>query len=102
MALRAEPIAKTIPALEARTHLGEILKKAYKGESRFIVEKSGIPMVAIIGIDEFTSLVKAREERFEVYDRIQAKTKGFTAEEVEKDVEEAVRAIRSKASKEKK
>lgn len=89
-------IAKTIPALEARTHLGELMKKAYRGEERFIVEKSGIPMVAIIGVDEFTSLIRAREKRFEVYDRIQAKTKGFSEKEVEKDVEEAVKAVRGK------
>jgi prevent-host-death family protein len=92
-------VAKTISALEAQTRLGELMKKAYKGEERFIVEKSGIPMVAIISVDEFTSLIEAREKRFEVYDRIQAKTKGFSEKEVERDVEKAVKAVRVRSDR---
>ena len=39
---------ETIPAVKARTHFGEIMKKSYKKGSRFVVEKSGIPMVVIL------------------------------------------------------
>lgn len=39
---------KTIPALEARTQLGQIMKDVQGGRVRVLVEKSGVPMVAII------------------------------------------------------
>jgi hypothetical protein len=33
--------------VEARVHLGEIMKRSFKKGERFIVEKGGIPMVAV-------------------------------------------------------
>ena len=87
---------KTIPAVEARIHLGEIMKRAFKNGERFIVEKSGLPMVAIVNAAEYLRLVEEREERFRVLDRIKARLPNRTPEEVERDVEEAVRAVRKR------
>lgn len=89
-------MAKTIPALEARTHLGEIMKKAYLGKEKFIVEKGGIPLVAIISVDEFINLTESRKKRFEVYSKIQERGKKYRLKEIEKDIEEALKAVRGK------
>jgi len=64
---------KTIPAVEARTHFGEIMKRAFKKGDRFIVEKSGIPMIAILNANEYVQLIQEHEERFKILDRIKAK-----------------------------
>lgn len=89
-------MAKTIPALEARTHLGEIMKKVYLGKEKFIVEKGGIPLVAIISVDEFITLTESRKKRFEVYSKIQERGKKYRLKEIEKDIEEALKVIREK------
>ena len=60
---------KTIPAVEARIHLGDIIKRAFQKGERFIVEKSGLPMVAIMNIQEYLKLVQEREERFKILDQ---------------------------------
>jgi prevent-host-death family protein len=61
---------RTIPALEARTRFGQIMKDVESGRVRVPVEKSGVPMVAIISVDEFRKLIAERETSFEVVDRI--------------------------------
>ena len=85
---------KTIPAVEARVHLGEIMKRSFKKGDRFIVEKSGIPMIAILNANEYSHLIEEREERFKILDRIKAKLPDVSAEEAEKDTATAVQAIR--------
>jgi hypothetical protein len=84
----------TIPALEARVHLGDIMKRAFSKHECFVVEKSGIPMVAILNADEYFRIIEERRERFKILDQIKARIPEFPAAEIEKDVEEAVRAVR--------
>lgn len=88
--------AKVIPAVEARVHLGEIMKRSFKKGDRFIVEKAGIPMIAILSADEYTRFIQEREEQFKIFDKIRAKAPNLPVEEIEKDVHEAARAVRKK------
>ena len=85
---------KTIPALEARTHLGEIMKEVQGGRVRVLVEKSGIPMVGIISAEEFQRLIAEREARFEVVDRIRSRIPTVPDTEVQRDVQEALKRTR--------
>lgn len=88
--------AKVIPAVEARVHLGDIMKRSFKKGDRFIVEKAGIPMIAILSAEEYTRFIQEREEQFKVFDRIRAKMPNVAAEEIEKDVRAATQAVRKK------
>jgi hypothetical protein len=89
-------LPKTIPAVEARRHLGEIMKRAFKKGEHFIVEKSGIPMVAILNTTEYLNLIQEREERFKILDRIRGNLPDVSAEEVEKDVNKTIRVVRKR------
>ncbi len=88
--------AKVIPAVEARVHLGEIMKRSFKKGDRFIVEKAGIPMIAILSADEYTRFIQEREEQFKIFDKIRSKAPGVPVKEVERDVNKAIRAVRKK------
>ena len=90
-----EPVkTKTVPALEARIHLGEIMKEVQSGKVRVLVEKSGIPMVGIISAEEFQRLIAEREARFEVVDRIRSRLPAVPEAEVERDVRQALKDVR--------
>jgi prevent-host-death family protein len=85
---------KKIPALEARTRLGEIMKEVQGGRVRVLVEKSGVPMVGIISAEEFQRVIAEREARFEVVDRIRSRIPRVSDAEVERDVRETLKDVR--------
>ncbi len=85
---------KTIPALEARTQLGQIMKQVQGGRVRVLVEKSGVPMVGIISAEEFRRVIVERDARFEVVDRIRRRLPSVTDTEVQRDVREALKRVR--------
>lgn len=87
---------KVISAVKARTHFGEIMKRSFKNGERFVVEKSGIPMVVILNANEYARLVEEREERFKALDQIKANLPNIKSEEIERDVLHAVQAVRKK------
>jgi prevent-host-death family protein len=85
---------KTVPALEARTRLGEIMKEVRSGKVRVLVEKSGVPMVGIISAEEFQRVIAEREARFAVVDRIRSRIPPIPDAEVERDVHETLKDVR--------
>ena len=85
---------KTIPALEARTQLGQIMKDVQSGRVRVLVEKSGVPMVGIISADEFERVIAEREARFAVIDRVRRRLPNVSETGIQRDVREAVTQVR--------
>jgi prevent-host-death family protein len=61
----AEPelMTKTIKASEARQHFSQLLNEVFRRESRVVVEKSGIPVAAIISAEDFKRLARLEQER---------------------------------------
>jgi prevent-host-death family protein len=64
-----------VSALDARTQLGQIMRRAKTGRERFVVDKRGEPQVVIIGIDDFLKNV-APESDILAAIRADAKRKG--------------------------
>jgi prevent-host-death family protein len=87
---------RTVPALEARTQFGQILKEVQSGQIRVLVEKSGVPMVGIISAQEFQQLIAEREVRFEVVDRIRRQLPSVPDREVQRDVRAALKQVRQR------
>ncbi|HEV8307880.1 MAG TPA: type II toxin-antitoxin system prevent-host-death family antitoxin [Methylomirabilota bacterium] len=85
---------KIVPALAARTQLGQIMKEVQSGQVRVLVEKSGVPMVGIISAEEFQRVVAEREARFEVVDRIRRRLPSVSDAEIQRDVGEALKQVR--------
>ena len=85
---------KTIPALEARTQLGRIMREVQRGQLRVLVEKSGVPMVGIISANEFQRVIAERETRFEVVDRIRRRLPSVPDAAIQQDVREALKEVR--------
>lgn len=87
---------KTIPALEVRTQLGQIMKDVQGGRMRVLVEKSGVPMVGIISAEEFQRAVTERDARFAVVDRIRRRVPSVPDAEIQQDVRAALKTRRSR------
>ena len=52
----------TINATIAHRQFGDLIKRAFSGKEHFIVEKEGLPVVAILSMTEYDELMKEREQ----------------------------------------
>ena len=53
MATKPKPIPNIIPALTARTQLGQILKRVRRNNERFVIDRRGDPQAVIISVEEY-------------------------------------------------
>ena len=93
---RQANITKKIPALQARTRFGEILKNVQSGQIRYLVEKGGNPVAGIISAEEFQRLFEEREARFRIIDEVRTRLPFVPEEEVLRDVTSVIAQVRTK------
>jgi len=88
-----EPVTETINATEARRSWSDLLNRVFRREARVIIEKSGIPVAAIISMREFEffeHLKAKREQRLAVLDAISEPFEGTSPDEIELEVAKAI------------
>lgn len=93
----SQPATEVIQASEARQQWSQLLNKVFRGEMRVLVEKSGIPVAAIISAEDLKRLKQLeaeRAERFAILDEVQAAFKDVPAAEIEREVAKAIREVR--------
>jgi prevent-host-death family protein len=92
-----EPMTKTMKASDARQQFSQLLNEVFRTETRVLVEKSGIPVAAIISASDFKRLAhleQERAERFKILDEIGAAFKDVPPEEIEREVKRAITQVR--------
>ncbi len=70
----------TIPATMAHRQFGDLVRRAFSGKEHFIVEKDGLPVVAIVSMTEYEDLMEERERREERLKRFQEAARKMGAE----------------------
>jgi prevent-host-death family protein len=90
-------MTQTINASTARQEWSKILNKVFREETRILVEKSGIPVAAIISAEDLKRLdrlEKERSDRFRVLDEIKASFRDIPESEIENEVDQALTRVR--------
>ena len=93
MALAKVPSTETLSVSEARRQFSETLDRVRTGQTRMIVEKSGIPVGAIVSIADLEQIRRLDAERgrlHNVMDRISAGFDDLTGDQAEAEVERAI------------
>lgn len=99
---KRQPKTETMNATAVRQQWSQILKRVFQGESRIIVEKSSIPVAAIISaedLERFKLLEAQRAEQFRVLNEAQAAFKDVSEEELDREIEKAIREVREERRK---
>jgi prevent-host-death family protein len=52
-----------IPITKARVNLGEVIKRVHFNKDSFVLEKGGIPVAAILDIDEFEDWLETKDPK---------------------------------------
>jgi prevent-host-death family protein len=97
-----EPMTKTMKASEARQQFSQLLNEVFRGETRVIVEKSGIPVAAIVSAEDLKQISHVEEERrrdFAILDIMREAFKDVPTEEIECEVARALREVREENRK---
>jgi len=98
MALPAIPATETSNVSETRKHLSETLDRVHRREARVVVEKSGIPVGAIVSMDDLARLKQDDDNRAALLDamwNIQKHFVGIPPEEIEAEVEKAIAEVKA-------
>ena len=98
-----QPMTQTLNVSETRQQLSQVLNKVFRRETRVIVEKSGIPVAAIISVADLERLNQLEAERakdFAILDEIGQAFADVSPAELEREVAKAVQAARRELRKE--
>lgn len=96
MATRQSPKTETKTVSETRQHFSETLNRVYHGETRVIVEKSGIPVGAIVSPRDLEALERIEEERrltLEAFAEARTAFAGIPEEEIEREIWKAISEV---------
>jgi prevent-host-death family protein len=94
---KPELMTKTMKASVARQQFSQLLNEVFRRESRVLVEKSGIPVAAIISAEDFKRLARLEAERnrdFAILDEMREAFKDVPPEEIAREVSRAISQVR--------
>jgi len=93
-----EPMIQTIAASVVRQQFSQILNDVFRREIRVVIEKSGIPVAALVSADDLERLRRyelAQKEEFAVLDRMRTALQDVPALDVEREVARAIAQVRA-------
>jgi prevent-host-death family protein len=84
-------------ASDVRQQWSKLLNQVFRKEVRVLVEKSGIPVAAIVSAEDFKRLTRLEEELrrdFTIIHEMREAFKDVPPEELEREVSRAIRQVR--------
>ncbi len=95
-------MTQVMKSSDVRQQWSQLLNQVFKGQTRIVVEKSGIPVAAVISAEElerFTKLEEQSERNFSILDEIGEKFKNVSVQEIEREVNKALAQVRTENSR---
>lgn len=80
-----EPTTQTMKISDLKDRLSSLVNRVYRKEARVLVEKSGIPVAALVSADDLARLTELDEQRsqdFAVIDRMREAFSDVPEEEI--------------------
>lgn len=96
---KGKPEITTMNVTDARAQFSSLLNSVFRGEQRVIVEKNGIPIIALISADHLERLERYEEldsaERKRILAALREPFKDMTSEEIEEMVARSIQEDRA-------
>lgn len=98
-------MVKTVSLEVASKEWGRLVGQIGARRDRYVVVQNHHPVAVILSPDEYQMFVESQREKehawrelFSVMDEVHAQNARFTEEEVHRDIEEAIRAVRGRTA----
>lgn len=91
-------MTQVMGASEVRQKWSQLLNKVFRNQTRVVVEKSGIPVAAVISAEDLERLSRLEEQRernFAILDEIGEKFQDVPAKEIEQKVSRTLKQVRA-------
>ena len=92
-------MVKRVNALKARQNLGQVLEKVYYKGDRYVIERAGKPMAAVVPIKVLEDYEENKEQLFSLIKKAQRRNKKVKPDIIEREVAEAVKSVRAKRAR---
>ena len=92
------PVTETMKASQARAEWSQLLNGVFRKRMRVLVEKSGIPVAAVVSAEDLERLVKLDAERqsdWETVEAIRARNADHDPEDAEREIAAEIAAMRA-------
>lgn len=92
------PTTQTMKISEVKQQLNRLVNQIYRKETRILVEKSGIPVAAIVSADDLRRLDRLDREReagFKALEEFAAGFKDQSPEDIERETAKALAEVRA-------
>jgi prevent-host-death family protein len=88
---------RKVNALTARKNLGQLLERVYYQGDQYVIERAGRAMAAVIPVWQLKEQRERRERFFGMIEAVGKNTKKARPGMIEREVREAVQAVRVRA-----
>ena len=85
---------RKVSAMEARQRLGELLEGVYYRGDEVVIERAGKQMGVVVPIARYEAIVQSQERLFDLIEQSQVRNRNVPADTIDREVDEAVRAVR--------
>lgn len=95
-------MTQTMTISAVKTQLSSLVNRVYRKEARVLVEKSGIPVAALVSTEDLARLDRLdaeRAARFAVLDEMRAAFAGVPPEETEQETDRITAELRAGAGR---
>ncbi len=90
-------MVRKINALKVRQTLGQLLEEVYYKGDQYVIERAGRPMAAVVPVWQLTEWQERRARFFRMVDDLRITARKTKPTVVEREVADAVRAVRERA-----
>jgi len=94
-----QPMTQTLNITTTRGQLSELVNQVFRRESRVIIQKSGIPVAALVSAEDVARLEEYEQQREEDFTALSALQQTFVDVPVEEHEREVARAVRQARSR---
>jgi prevent-host-death family protein len=96
--MSAQSITETMKISDVKQGLNSLVNRVYRRETRVLIEKSGIPVAAIVSVQDLQRLEGLDRERAEHIKALHEFAAGFadqSPEEIERETAKAIAEVRA-------
>ena len=92
-------MVKKVNALKVRQNLGQVLEQVYYKGDRYVIERAGKPMAAVVPLKVLKDYEESKTQLFGLIKKAQRRNKKVKPDVVEREVAAAVKSVRAKRAR---